>query len=203
MTAASKNKPMKKFLLSLIGVLFAVPTFSRDFQYEYDWQTLTYTVLDEDAKTVAVAAYNQVSGELVLPTKPKEDDKEYTLTNIGRYAFSNCSSLISVVIPNSVISIGNRAFQYCESLTTVTIPNSVTSIDDWAFSYCDNLATVTIPNSVTSICDYVFFYCGKLTSVEIPNSVTSIGMNAFMYCSSLTSVEIPNSVKSIGKNSFF
>lgn len=42
---------MKKFLLSMLGVLLALPGIARDFTYEYKGQTLTYTVIDEDAKT--------------------------------------------------------------------------------------------------------------------------------------------------------
>ena len=65
-------------------------------------------------------------------------------TCIGDFAFSRCSSLTSITIPNSVTSIGDRAFHYCSSLTSVTIPNSVTSIGNWAFSRCSSLTSVTI-----------------------------------------------------------
>ena len=125
-----------------------------------------------------------------------------SVTSIGGYAFSSCSSLTSVEIPNSVTSIGGYAFSSCSSLTSVEIPNSVTSIGDAAFSGCSSLTSVEIPNSVTSIGDDAFSYCSSLTSVELPNSVTSIGEWTFSYCSSLTSVEIPNSVTSIGGSAF-
>ena len=98
--------------------------------------------------------------------------------------------------------IAEGAFSWCTSLTSVTIPNSVTSIGDYAFSHCSSLTSVTIGNSVTSIGDHAFFECSSLTSITIPNSVTSIGNNAFCRCYSLTSVTIGNSVKSIGYNAF-
>ncbi|MFA6852098.1 MAG: leucine-rich repeat protein, partial [Bacilli bacterium] len=41
------------------------------------------------------------------------------------YAFSSCTNLTSLAIPNSVVSIGASAFSSCTSLTSVTIPNSV------------------------------------------------------------------------------
>ena len=103
----------------------------------------------------------------------------YTLTEIGYKAFEDCSSLISVTIPNGVTSIESTAFRYCSSLTSVTIPNSVTSIGVAAFGDCSALTSVTIPNSVTSIGSDAFGNCSSLTSVIIPNSVTEIGDDAF------------------------
>ena len=125
------------------------------------------------------------------------------MTSIGDYAFSYCSSLTSITIPNSVTSIGSSAFQYCSSLTSVTIPNSVTSIGDCTFSDCSSLTSITIPNSVTSIGYNAFAECSSLTSITIPNSVTSIGYAAFAECSSLTSITIPNSVTSIDNSTFY
>ena len=50
------------------------------------------------------------------------------VTEIGNYAFRNCTALTSVTIPDSVTSIGIYAFYLCSSLTSVTIPDSVVSI---------------------------------------------------------------------------
>ncbi len=120
-------------------------------------------------------------------------------TSIDSYAFSNCTSLTSVTIPDSVTSIGWSAFSSCTSLTSVTIPDSVTSISDSAFWNCESLTSVTIPDSVTYIGDSAFSDCTSLTSVTIPDSVTSIGKSAFRECDSLTSITIPDSVTSIGE----
>ncbi len=125
-----------------------------------------------------------------------------SVTSIGSGAFYGCSSLTSVTIPNSVTSIGSSAFYGCSSLTSVTIPNSVTSIGSYAFCNCSGLTSVTIPNSVTSIGIYAFYNCSGLTSVTIPNSVTSIEACTFRDCSSLSSVTIPNSVTSIVRSAF-
>ena len=75
--------------------------------------------------------------------------------------------------------IGSNAFSYCSSLISVTIPNSVTSIGNGAFWDCSGLTSVTIPNSVTSIGEEAFRSCSSLTSLTIPDNVSTIGNNAF------------------------
>ena len=65
-----------------------------------------------------------------------------SVTSIGGSAFSGCTGLTSITIPDSVTSIGNSAFYDCSGLTSVTIPDSVTHIDDYAFNYCTSLTTI-------------------------------------------------------------
>ncbi len=89
-----------------------------------------------------------------------------SVTEIGSYAFNNCTSLETVEIPNSVIVIGDYAFQGCTSLTTIEIPNSVTEIEIYAFKGCTSLKEIhvkgaTPPNvysSTFSTYDYATLY---------------------------------------------
>ncbi len=142
---------------------------------------------------------------------------------IENRAFADCSSMTSVIIPNSVTSIGSSAFSRCNSLPVIdniryadtylveavdkslsayTIKEGTKWIGNSAFENFSSMTSVIIPNSVTSIGYLAFSGCRSLTSVTIPNSVTSIGEYAFSGCSSLTSIEIPNSVTSIGEDAF-
>lgn len=115
---------------------------------------------------------------------------ESNVTNIGDYAFYNCSNLTSITIPDSVTYIGDYAFSNCSGLTSITIPDSVTYIGENAFSGCSGLKNITIPDSVTSIRDGVFCNCTRLTSITIPNSVTSIDSLAFVGCTALQTIVV-------------
>ena len=124
------------------------------------------------------------------------------LTSITANAFSNCSNLTRITIPNSVTSIGNKAFYGCSGLTSINIPNSVTTIGKETFYGCSGLTSINIPNSVTTISVRAFCKCSGLTYVSIPNSVTLIDEYTFSSCSRLTRIDIPNSVTFIGPNAF-
>ena len=148
-------------------------------------------LIDTEAKILMLGCQNSV-----IPN-------DGSVTSIGSSAFSGCSGLMSVTIPDSVTSIGSSAFSGCSGLTSVTIPDSVTSIGSSAFNGCGGLMSIIIPDSVTSIGDSAFFGCSGLTSITIPDSVTNIGNSVFYGCSGLTSITIPDSVTNIGNSVFY
>lgn len=123
------------------------------------------------------------------------------ITEIGNYAFQECTSLTQIIIPNSVTFIGNKAFSKCSSLTDVQIPNSVKTLGD-AFCYCSSLVNVSIPDNVTIIPSQLFYGCSSLSKINIPNNVTVIGQSAFYGCSSLSEITLPDNVTDIGSWAF-
>ena len=115
------------------------------------------------------------SGDINIPSSIKVNESEYTVRDIEGSAFSNCSGLTSVTIPNSVTSIKGSTFEDCSSLTSVTIPNSVKSIGELAFYNCSGLTSVAIPDSVTSIGGWAFELCENIENVycyaeEVPST---------------------------------
>ena len=112
---------------------------------------------------------NKPTGELNIAERTK---------GIAAVAFSGCSDLTSVTIPNSVTSIGNSAFSSCSGLTSVTIPNSVETIGNSAFSGCTGLTSVELHTK--TICEgetigkYAFDGCTSIETLTIGSEVESI-----------------------------
>ena len=124
------------------------------------------------------------------------------LTEIGAYAFSECTGLRSVAIPEGVTVIGAYAFSECTGLRSVAIPEGVTVIGYRAFGDCKELQEVSLPKSLTRIDDYVFCDCDKLSTINFPENLTYIGENAFWFCASLPSAELPEGLSTLGEAAF-
>ena len=150
--------------------------------------------------------------EITIPDSVIYEGNTYYVTDIGKYAFSDCATLKTITIPNSIINIGKYAFRNCTTLTTIKIGNNVKTIADGAFQNCTILSSIrpilsvsypTIPNSVITIGSEAFRGCLGLTSITIGNGVQEIGSSVFSGCSSLKSATIGTSVKEIGNSAFY
>ncbi len=143
---------------------------------------LRFKVLTENGSigTVSVEDGSYTGSSYTIPKEVTHNGIVYTVTEIGVAAFSGCTELISITIPDSVTIIRTHAFQNTR-LTSVTIPDSVTTIDTAAFRKCITLTSVTIPSSVTTIGDAAFIFCDSLQTVlMITGSPKTIGESAFM-----------------------
>ncbi len=140
--------------------------------------------------------------DITIPSTVEYEGELYSVTSIGKYAFSDCDKLFNVTVPNSVTSIGRAAFNNCRELVGVNISNNVTMIDDWTFSGCEKLSSIIIPNGVTSIGIAAFSNCRNLTEVVMPSELTSIRYRAFCGCYRLKEVIIPWRVTTIDVEAF-
>lgn len=191
-----------------------------------------YYILNASNKTAEVTYYegsyysNYPNLTTVnIPASIEYDGDIYSVISIGENAFTGCSSLKSVVIPNSVlnikewafsecsrlssvdlgenvVNIGGSCFEDCSSLSSISIPNSVISIGSGVFSKCTLLSSITIPNSVVNMEGGVFSGCSNLISVVLPEQITKIGDVTFKDCKSLVSIELPNGIDTIGNSAF-
>ena len=101
-----------------------------------------------------------------------------SVTSIGDYAFSSCSSLKSIFLPDSLTSIGDSAFYMCQSLQSISLPDTLSSIGDSAFSSCYSLKSISLPDSLTSIGDSAFYECDSLPQ-EIEDRIRLLNSRAF------------------------
>ena len=119
------------------------------------------------------------------------------LTSIGMYAFSYCSKLTNITIPDSVTSIGMYAFSRCIGLTSITLPDSIAYINSWTFNGCTGLTSVTIPGSVIQISSYAFDGCSKVATYDF-SSHTSVptlnNTNAFNGIPSNCKIKVPSAL---------
>lgn len=86
------------------------------------------------------------------------------------YTFSECTSLTSVHLPDSLTSIGIRAFADCTSLTSIALPDALTTISTFAFLGCTSLTSVRLPNSLYAISLHTFQGCTALATIDVPPS---------------------------------
>ena len=81
--------------------------------------------------------YNDLISTIKRTVSQLQND---VLTTVGSYAFSSCSSLTSIDLPN-VTTVGSYAFYSCKSLTSINLPN-VTMVEYNAFGKCESLREI-------------------------------------------------------------
>ena len=148
-------------------------------------------------KMGAQAFYNcsSLAGEIVIPNGVAEiPNLTFAKTKISVVSFGS-----------GVKAIGNSAFSECTELKEVVLPDTVTSIGDTAFKGCSKLETVVFPSNTqfTSILKNSFKDCIALKEIQIPDSVVEIGEAAFRNCTTVTKVILPKALTTIAKDAFF
>lgn len=124
-------------------------------------------------------------------------------TRFGISAFSYCTNLYRVTIPEGTAYLKDWMFNACFSLTEVNFPDSLDTIDAGAFHWCTALEHIELPEGIFWIGPNAFKECYALKSVVLPESLTEIGSNAFSRCFSLEEINIPENVGIIGQTAFY
>ena len=152
-----------------------------------------------------------------------------TLSSFGHSPFYNMSTLVDVIVGDSVATIGEYTFYGCSALVSLTIPASVTSIGGNAFTGCIGVKELTLTDGGETLSlsyyhgfssfsqleklylgrnlnyggNYPFSDLKSLREVVVGDSVTSLGTHVFYGCSALDSLSLPESLTSIGSYAFY
>lgn len=188
------------------------------------YEDLTYIVTDGG---ISIIDCSEEVSNIVIP----ERINELPVTTIEQGAFSNCTKLTSVFIPNSVTSIGAGAFEGCKVLEEITLPfvgaehvnnSEPKSAFGYIFGYTRNSSysnyyIYKVPSSLKRVCitdyatigertfrsDYYNNFCYQyIEEVEILGGVKAIDKFAFRNCQSLKKIILPEGLLSIGNYAF-
>lgn len=127
------------------------------------------------------------------------------VSQVAQNVFSQCSSLISISLPNTITAIGDRAFEGCSKLTSVDLSKTkTTTMGTSAFASCGNLGTIILPTTLTIIGTSAFKDDTNLRSVQkLEKTIVSIiNKNAFLGCKNLSSVKLPQTLSTLGESAF-
>lgn len=115
------------------------------------------------------------------------------VTNIGAYAFANCSGLVGVEIKSATCNIDMKAFDESYNITSLMIP-SYLIIDGnpsriltlqqlfRARNVYRNITNLVIAAGSTRIASGMFAGCDKVTTIFLSKEIEEIGAYAFSGC---------------------
>ena len=98
----------------------------------------------------------------------------YPVKAIGGNGFSNCTNITEVIFENNsaIETISNYAFSGCSNLSRIRIPESVLNIGNYVFQNCSSLEVVYVEREaspVTTLGANVFLACTNLARIYVPH----------------------------------
>ena len=143
-----------------------------------DCNNLTTLKLEEGLETIGERAFYGCENLRVFNgTDGTGSDRTFTIpasvTSIGKMAFSGMKCSIVDLSQSSIKSLPEGAFSACSNIQKVTLPEGLETIGAQAFYDCRNtaLTEITIPESVTKIGDKAFGGRGAVLDTKKGESV--------------------------------
>ena len=171
---------MKKHIFvfaAAVCLLFALLTFSACNDQGQQNRPLPdyFGYRTEPDGSMAISSYDGEGGKVVV------DDSYYGMkvTVIDEGAFKDCSTITSVVLPDTVTEIREEAFAGCFSLRSVSFGSGLRVIGDSAFKQCSVLSSAALPDSLTTIGAEAFKNCFSLAEVTAGSALTDVAEGAF------------------------
>lgn len=159
-----RSHSTKKFLLALLfAIIFGTMALGvADAATTEDGYYFSVSYEGE----ATITGYKGEDTVLKIPSSVHTDSGDFPVTKIRREAFKYLESVTEAVIPSGVVEIGYYAFSGCSSLVSISLSDSLAVIGEGAFMDCRNLKSVAIPSGVSRIEPMTFYGCGMLESVS-------------------------------------
>ena len=125
-----------------------------------------------------------------------------TLQSIGHEAFKGCTGLVELHLPVTLQSIGHQAFYGCTGIVDLQLPDTLQSIGFRAFCSCTSIVVVHLPATLQSVVFRAFRGCTGIVDLHLPATLQSIGEEAFYGCTGIVDLQLPDTLQSIGEWAF-
>lgn len=97
--------------------------------------------------------------------------------------FYECSSLVKIVLPATVVEIREKAFAGCSKLSEIVFGDKLKSIGKSAFAGCSSISSITMTKRMEKIDDSAFENCSRLSMIRMECSIPPLlGRNVFAGC---------------------
>ncbi len=173
---------------------------------------LVYTLSEDEASYSITGIGTCADTDLVIPST----HASLPVLSIGPEAFSGCTTITSVTIPEGVTSIASSAFEGCTKLSSVSLSKSITFLGAGAFWNCEELSAVHITDLAAwcqiefevfsnplQFANCLYLNGEKIESLVIPDHIESISKFAFHGYIGLTSVTVPETIANVGAFAFY
>ena len=192
--------------------------------YVPDSVTIGSNALYNNASNLKVTIrYNtgSISDKMLYKNKMSIVVMEDGITDIGEYAFAECTDLTGITFPETLKNIGNYAFYKSKLSANITLPQKVTTIGNYAFSGATALSEISMPDSIqiigtkafdATVSVNIYQHLGKIQAdlfngqlvkaIFIEGEVDSVGDGAFANCGNLVEVSLPDTISHMGNGCF-
>ena len=154
-----------------------------DFTYDFNINTATVKGLSADGMS---------KNSVTIPASVVYSSDTYAVVSINSYAFSDNATLTSVTIEGGV-SISTRAFSNCTSLISIALPDTTSEVASGSFSGCTSLnSLVLFGNSVTDYTDVISLLPETITSVAF-DSTAQVSLESIASIERITKIGIVDS----------